>query len=1024
MKAKPNPPGLEVPTRELSFSEPSHGGRLYIRLLGDFGVRLGGSAVPDSAFARRKPKSLLKLLALQSGNRLHREQVIEALWPGLSPLSAAAQLYKAVHQARKALLAAGSGMAPEALLVVKGEELRLEAPGGVQTDVEEFQSLARRALQGRDRAELEQALAAYSGDLLPTDLYEDWTLMPRETLREQATALQLALGEVRLEAGELPQALEAFQRTLQLDPLCERAHRGLMQVYARQEDRSGLERQYRRYAEALAQALDASPSPEATWLYQSLLEHFPPAPRPRGWPERPPEPTIPPRHNLPAQPSPFVGRAPELAQIAERLADPECRLLTLVGPGGVGKTRLGLQAVAEQLEVYDRGEGRGDFAGGVYFVPLAQLGGPEFLLGAIVEALQVALYPGSDPKGQLLDRLKGQSVLLMLDNFEHLLGGVGLIAELLEACPRLKLLITSRSSLNLRSEWLLEVEGLDCPNAPEGAEAYSAVRLFLHHLRRVRPDFTPTPKDLEAIVRICQLVEGFPLSLELAAAQGRFLSCTEIAFEIKRGLGVLEAALRDLPVRHRSQRAAFEPSWQSLAPHEQQVFTQLSVFRGGFRREAAQVVAGANQAVLLGLADKSLLRRTRGGRYELHELLRQFGEEKLQEQLASLETEEVSLLEATRDRHARYYCQYLARQEARLKGPDHQAALGEIAEELENIRVAWRWAAAGGEVDALGASLGALWLFGASRGSSLWEDEALFAEITEVLEQGGIPPTDRTLGRLKTARAAMSYRLGFYQQSRAILEAVIAIFRQTQALSELAFALHHLAGVMHLLGDYPQEQALLRESIALSRSLEDHWLTAYSLNDLGLATHLLGQDLEAERLCKESLGLFEALGEARGRAYTLGNLGVITLALGRPQEARGLHRAALALSQENADRWAVSQGLLRLSDVARAENQADEARQLACEALRLAASERIPAVALGALARLAALLEERERALNWLALVLSHPSTSREDWAQARRLWTELGGSEADGAAPAELPVREATTWLEGVSAEILGPGG
>jgi len=1008
MKGRPHLPEPNALSRERK-------GRLYLRLLGGFAVRLGTEEVPDAAFTRRKPKSLLKLLALQPGQRLHREQAIEWLWAGHPPQSAAAQLYKAVHQARKALGVAGSGIAPEEMLRLRDQELRLEAPGGVETDVEIFTALARRALALRQQAALEAALVVYPGDLLPTDLYEEWTQEPREELREQATALATALGEVRLEADELPEALEAFGQALRLDPLEEAAHRGILRVYARQGDRAGLERHYRHYTAVLGRLLDAAPSGEMLELYQALLEE--PRPLLAGAAsavklhQRPGNPGTQgpeePGHNLPIPPGPFIGRGRELAEIAECLSGPECRLLTLVGPGGVGKTRLALQAAAERLE---------DFAGGVYFVPLAQVAGPEFLLGTIAQALRVVLYPGSDPKAQLLERLRGQSVLLLLDNFEHLLGGAALLPELLGASPRLRLLVTSRTPLGLSSEWLLEVGGLDYPRSPQGAEAYSAVRLFLSHLRRLRPGFAPTAQELAAIVRVCQLVEGFPLSLELAAAQGRHLSCQEIAFEIERGLGVLEATLRDLPLRHRSQRAAFEPSWQSLSPHEQRVFAQLSVFRGGFRREAALAVAGAGLAVLHALADHSLVRRTSGGRYELHELLRQFGEEKLGGQ--------PEVLRSTRAHHARYYCQLLARQEPRLKGPDHQAALDEVAEELENLRVAWRWVAAQGEVDALGHSVGAMWLFGASRGSRLWEDEALFAEIIDMLEQRGVPPTDRTLGRLKTAWAAMGYRLGFYPRSQAILEAAVATFRQTQAQSELAFALHHLAVVMHLLGDYPREQALLRESIALSRALEDLWLTAYSLNDLGLATHLQGNHLEAERLCQESLELFERLGEARGKAYTLGNLGVITLALGRAQEARGLHHAALALSQENADRWAVAHGLLRLSDVARAKHQLDEARQLAGQALRLAAGERIPAVVLGALTRLATVQDERGRALRWLSLVLTHPSTSREDWAEARRLWTALGGGEAGEAASAGfLPLQKAAAWLEAVCAEILEGG-
>ena len=989
-------------------------GRLSIRLLGGFGVRLSGLEVPDAAFARRKPKSLLKLLALQGANRLHRDQVIEALWTGLQSLGGAAQLYKAVHQARKALSAAGSGIVPQSVLVLANESLWLQAPGGVQTDVELFQRLSRQALEHRERSNLERALAAYTGELLPTDLYEDWSQEPREVLRGQATALALALGEVLLEAGEFNAAQVAFERCLKLDELQEAAYRGLFVVYARFGDYVGLEQQYRCLVEVLAQSLDTVPSAQSSQQYESLLADASPSSTRALIPIPLLEPLKPAFHNLPAPPNHFVGRNAELTEIAERLNDPNCRLLTLVGPAGVGKTRLGLQAVAERLE---------DFKDGVYFVPLAQLPGPEFLLGAIAQALQVSLYPGSDLKSQLIERLRQQQILLMLDNFEHLLDGAELVAELLETAPQLKFLVSSRERLNLRSEWLLEVGGLEYPTKLEDAQSYGAVRLFLDHLRRTSSGFSPDDNDLAAIVQICRLVDGFPLSLELAAAQGRLLSCSEIAVEIERGLAVLEVSQRDLPPRHRSQHAAFEPSWLSLSPLEQQVFAGLSVFRGGFRREAAEAVTGANLGVLSKLVDKSLLRRMGNGRFDQHELLRQFGAEKL--------NHTPQHLEIIRDRHARFYCQYLSEQESRLKSKEHRTALQEIAQELDNIRAAWLWAAARGDVDALGRSLGALWIFVASRGSSLWaeQEEALCQEIIEVLERRGLPEFKPMLWRVKTAWAAMSYRLGLYDLPRTTLEENIALFRRAGADGELAFALHHLAAISHLQGDYIQERALLTESITLSRLVGDQWLTAYSLNDLGLVTHLLGEDSEADRRCSESLESFEQSGDPRGKAYALGNLGVITLALGRFQDAERLHRTALRLGQDNSDLWAVVSSLLHLGDVAIAQGNPSEARQLLRQALQLASTERIAPVALSALTGLAALRADQqpERAHEWLSLVLLHPATSREVWAKANGLSAklELGEKAVNSPGPTpQLPQQQATARLEVVTAAILGEGG
>ncbi|MEO8394168.1 MAG: AAA family ATPase [Chloroflexota bacterium] len=281
---------------------------------------------------------------------------------------------------------------------------------------------------------------------------------------------------------------------------------------------------------------------------------------------------------LPTSATPFIGRAEELAEIALLLADSTCRLLTLIGPGGIGKTRLALE-VARSLT----------FPNCIYFVSLQPLTSPELVVPAIADALQFQFYSGGEPQQQLLDYLREKSLLLLLDNFEHLLDGVTSLSDMLAAAPFVKLLVTSRERLNLREEWLFEVQGLSFPTSETEAnfETYDAVQLFVQHARRTHSSFILTDRRKPAVARICRLLGGMPLGVELAASWVRSLPCGQIADEIEHSLEILETSVHNMPLRHRNMRAVFTPTWERLSAVEQDVFMKLSVFRGGFTTEAA-----------------------------------------------------------------------------------------------------------------------------------------------------------------------------------------------------------------------------------------------------------------------------------------------------------------------------------------------------------------------------------------------------------------------------------------------------
>ncbi len=400
------------------------------------------------------------------------------------------------------------------------------------------------------------------------------------------------------------------------------------------------------------------------------------------------------KHNLPWQTTLFVGRHQEMSDLARLLSDPNVRLITILGAGGMGKTRLALEIAHVHLD---------QFADGVYLVALAPLRSSEQIISAIAEVIRFRFYGGSDEKAQLLSFLTNKRMLLVLDSFEHLLDGAGLVSDLLQSAPGITVLATSREKLALRCETVYAIGGMTYPGVDvlEGARRCSAVELFIRSAERARPDFELRDDDLRYVARICRLVEGMPLGILLAAAWVDALSLEEIADEISQGLDLLQVELRDMPAYQHSVRATFDRSWQRLSAAEQDAFMRLAVFRGGGSRAAIQAVTGAGLSLLQALVNKSLLWRASDGRYSTHELLRQYAREQLE---ASGE------ITNAHDAHSHYYLGFLAAREMDLKGRRQLAALDEIERDFENVRAAWQRAAARKDHDAIGlAAEGLLW---------------------------------------------------------------------------------------------------------------------------------------------------------------------------------------------------------------------------------------------------------------------------------------------------------------------------
>lgn len=384
-------------------------------------------------------------------------------------------------------------------------------------------------------------------------------------------------------------------------------------------------------------------------------------------------------HNLPIQSTSIVGRDEELAELRNLLSDPQVRLVTILGPGGIGKTRLALEVAVAQLP---------NFSQGVYFVDLVPVQSAVSIVSSIAQALNFSLDDNREPKQQLFDYVREKQILLVLDNFEHLLDGASLIGNLLQVASKLKILVTSRTKLSLQSEQLFLLKGLDYSEEKriisKDATHSNAVELFLQSAHRAQPDFAPTKDDLSAIAQICHLVQGIPLGIILAATWVELLTPVEIATEIRQNLDFLETDLRDLPERQQSLRAVFNYSWQLLSQREREIFQALSVFRGSFTRQAAQEVTGASLKDLMAFSHKSLLNQVSVGHYELHQLLRQYTGEKL--------TQDSTNNEAVLDRHSKFYANAIQQWSTDWKSPRSLQAQAGIRINRANILAAWEWA--------------------------------------------------------------------------------------------------------------------------------------------------------------------------------------------------------------------------------------------------------------------------------------------------------------------------------------------
>ncbi|ANP51537.1 putative ATPase/DNA-binding SARP family transcriptional activator [Streptomyces griseochromogenes] len=804
-----------------------------IRLLGGFAVAVEDRPVAAGAWRLRKARSLLKLLCLSSGHRLHRERLYDLLWPDLDRTAAANNLHQVLHAVRRALASAG---APDDVVVLRDDLVLLGPDGGVRIDLDAFDEAARQASDAGGTAEYRAALALAAPGLLPEDRYEPWVSEAAEALETRRTALRLGLAEALEHDHHTAEAVDVLRTLITEDALHEPGHRALMRVLADAGRRREALAVYERLRDALREDTGADPDPQTRRLYRELLADSVEQPE-----QRPGNP----RHNLPAPATALIGRERETAEVEQLLG--RGRLLTLTGAGGCGKTRLALAVAARR---------RDDFRDGTWFVDLAGLAEPHLVPEAVAAALGLQLPQTGGGREALIAQLGGRKTLLLLDNCEHLIDACAvLVSQVMARCPDVFVLATSREPLRSYGERTFRVPSLGLPDprrlpSVEELSRFASVRLFVERAAEAAPGFRLTRGNAEAVAQICFRLDGMPLALELAAARVQVLAPRQIAERLDDALALLGRGSRRGATRQETLLATLEWSHRLLDDEERRLFRRLAVFAGGFSLAATEEVCAdgpqdTSVLDLLGrLAEKSLVwvePRQDEVRYRLLETIRQYAAERLRD------AGERAAIEA---RHRSFYLALAeARDRERPTGVCGATSL-ELEADYGNLRAALRSLLRDDPDSALRLAVAL---------RSFWPERGRLAEGRRWLEDAlaaAPEPTPRRASALM-GRAVLAIRLGDGSPLEDIAEQIVGIQQRRQIPSALASAHCQQAILLWMRGAWGRARTALDRARALAREASASSVLAAAAHLDGVWAVCRGEGSMAREACEETLRLLD-----------------------------------------------------------------------------------------------------------------------------------------------------------------------
>ncbi|HLK54967.1 MAG TPA: tetratricopeptide repeat protein [Chthonomonadaceae bacterium] len=942
--------------------------RCRVEMLGPFRIVRDDQVL--SRIARRKAVLLLAFLAIRPG--LHaREYLTHLLWPDLDLPEGRDNLSTTLGSLRSQL--EPTGVRRGSVLIASHTQIGLN-PEAVLTDVALFEQGIDRAGKTAATAErvrlLEEARALYRGDLLP-GIYEDWAILEMHRLQARLFGALQHLAQDQEALGDLEGALRTAQRHVSLEPFVEEVHCRLIRLHLLNGRPAAAREAEKRFERLFQEEFGAGLSRESRRTLEALFAEPVPPRLERSLPALAPSavcetPSFPPSFSrsswTPAVLIPCFGREQEIAQLVRLLLpakeleegpdlpEPAFRLVTLSGPGGIGKTRLALEFVRQAV---DR------FQAWCAFVSLAELTSPDQIVGQIAKALKIPPVSGADRLQQIIayfqerDRINTPPELLVLDNWEHLLtvedghppsvsaDPLQSVRALLEQVSNLSLLCTSRRRLGLRSERLVEVTPLSLPDKMltesdphtlARLAAVPSVRLYLDRAQAVRLDFGLTPTNAHSIVALCRHLEGNPLALELAGAWVRTLPPRQMLERLMAGLDIPEGRYTDLPERHRSLSAALDWSYRLLTPDLQRLFARLSVFRGGWTAEAVAEVCEEPDALLalMQLLEASLItiteQETGEPRYGFLETMRAFSRQRL---TAAGERERVQA------RHADFFAALAETASPHLRSADQALWLARLESERENLNAAMEWCFSDLNSEALrvrGVQMAlALIQYWSVRGH--WDEGEQW--MGRALSSARALPDPLILARALSGAARFIQYRGDMQSGRNLHLESLAIYRDRQNLNGISVSLHNLGIIALRMRDYAQAASLYEESLELERQLGDKHGIADSLHHLGWAMHEQGELGRARTLYEESLEIRRALGDLRGMAYTLNNLGNLAFAQEDAPRAQALLQESLKIRQQLEDPSGIANSLQSLAHIAWELQNYQEAERHLQESLQI-----------------------------------------------------------------------------------------
>ncbi len=903
--------------------------QLAIQLLGTPVITIDGKEVRGE---RRKAIALLSYLAA-TGESQSRETLATLLWPDYDSKRAYAYLRRTIWELNK--------MLGEGWLTVDREFVALNQAADIQVDLHLFHQKLDQPISSDpsqdDYSGLEDAIDLYQNDFMhsfylsDSQGFDEWQQFQRDSVRRHAAEGLEKLVQAYLKTGQYQKAISAAQKWVRLDEFHEPAHRFLIRAYAQAGQRSAAIRHYDSLVQQLSHGMGLEPEQETLFLVESIRQ---------GEFRRDPvhsvmfeKPRIDDQESIPRFPvplTPFVGRSEELEDVSQLLNDPTCRLLTLVGPGGIGKTRLALQSAAALQDNYPDG---------AIFVGLSALSSGEDILPALAKGLHYTYYEqDNQPRQQVLNFLRNKKILLLFDNFEHVISdeNIQFLLEILSTAYQVKILITSRASLNLQGENLYAVAGMEYPagdidiQGKDKWQDFSAIVLFAQCAKRANPGFDVSGQNLTHIVSICQSVQGMPLGIELAATWLEVLSESEIAEEIKQSLDFLETDQRDIPIRQRSLRAVFETTWRYLKPEEQDIYQRLSIFQGSFTREAAQAVAGANLRDLADLTHKSLLQHDERGRYWSHELLRQYAFDKL--------ASNMDIWWDVRDQHSSYYASFLSRASHQKTGSQQTLVMKSIDLELENITLGWHWMIIHQYYDQMWQVVQGMlpylwtWFFSPvidqliDPAIEMLEDERSEETLAKNLLATLMVVKSNSYSELTTGRPVQYCRraeaifmetgslpdlgivytlfgttYGWYadlHKGIEFLQECLSILRENDQRWEIAVTERMLAQLLFQIDNRNEARKLAEESTRHSWEIGD--LSNYALG-LNLLGNIAGNDQDLDRAIEynqQALEIFEEIGDIANVSLSLYSKGHLYVSLGEYAQAVEHYRTAEMVMQD------------------------------------------------------------------------------------------------------------------------------